>query len=156
MSESDLTVTLEDPAATEALAQRLVPATARGARIALCGDLGAGKTTLVRAYLRELGETGTIRSPTYTLLETYYCEGRTVHHLDVYRLQVDDDVADLGLLEMTEGSWWFVEWADRLSTEVVFDLTVSLSHQGDSRKAQLSAHTKLGLEILSNLNLNMN
>ena len=63
------TVALADPTATAALAARLAPALAAGTVVWLVGDLGTGKTTLVRGLLRSLGHTGTVKSPTFTLLE---------------------------------------------------------------------------------------
>ena len=63
----------------------------------LCGDLGAGKTTLARGVLRELGVTGTVRSPSYTLLERYETPTAVGLHVDLYRLRGDEEVEALGL-----------------------------------------------------------
>src|SRR6202030_1458634 len=98
---------LPDALATEALGAALARAYAWGssgagaaagsAVIYLHGELGAGKTTCVRSLLRTLGVLGLIRSPTYTLVETYRPQGITLIHVDLYRLGGPDAVEELGL-----------------------------------------------------------
>lgn len=102
---------------TEALAASLFgapPAPAAPCRIVtLIGDLGAGKSTFARGALRALGVTGAIKSPSYTLLETY--ELATVHvvHLDLYRLKDPDELEHLGLADYhAPGQLWFIEWPE--------------------------------------------
>lgn len=107
-----------DESATGAIGARLataVPADAGHAlSIHLQGDLGAGKTTLVRGFLRGLGVTGVVRSPTYGLLEPYAVGGRSVLHLDLYRLADPGEVAALGLRDHDEpGAIWLIEWPER-------------------------------------------
>ena len=80
----------------------------------LTGDLGAGKTTLARGFLRAIGVVGTVRSPTYTLLETYEAAGVTVVHLDLYRLQDASELEALGLRDLAlPNHVWLVEWPER-------------------------------------------
>ena len=85
-----------------------------GGIIYLCGPLGAGKTTLVRALLRALGVSGSVRSPTYTLLEPYETPAARVIHLDLYRLTGPDELEPLGLdAYPPETHWWLIEWPER-------------------------------------------
>jgi len=111
-----ISLTLADAAATEAIGARLARALSQraGLVVFLHGDLGAGKTTLVRGWLRALGVTGTIRSPTYTLVEPYEVDGRGLLHLDLYRLSDPLELEQLGLYDTPpERSVWLVEWPER-------------------------------------------
>lgn len=87
----------------------------RGLRhIHLRGPLGAGKTTFVRGLLRGLGHAGTVRSPTYTLVEPYALSGMTLLHLDLYRLSDPDELNYLGLHDYGDDTvLWLVEWPER-------------------------------------------
>jgi len=82
--------------------------------VRLEGPLGAGKTTLVRGILRGLGHTAPVRSPTYTLLETYEVGAMRVHHLDLYRLADPEELEFIGVRDLaTENAVWLVEWPER-------------------------------------------
>ena len=81
----------------------------------LSGELGAGKTTFVRAMLRGLGYTGRVPSPTYTLLEEYVIDGLSLVHLDLYRLGAETELDALGIRDWLgrPGVWTLVEWPER-------------------------------------------
>jgi tRNA threonylcarbamoyladenosine biosynthesis protein TsaE len=82
--------------------------------IYLTGDLGAGKTTFARGFLRGLGETDAVRSPTYTLLELHELPGLTVLHVDLYRLRDKNELEGLGLRDWARpGCLWLIEWPER-------------------------------------------
>jgi tRNA threonylcarbamoyladenosine biosynthesis protein TsaE len=123
-------------------------------QIALTGDLGAGKTTLVGGLLAALGHDGPVRSPTYTLIEPYRLAGRDVHHCDLYRLRHPDELDDLGLRELQgPGAVLLVEWSERADGRLGQpDLAVSLSYAGaDAREALLDAPTTAGRGLLAAL-----
>jgi tRNA threonylcarbamoyladenosine biosynthesis protein TsaE len=86
--------------------------------VALRGDLGAGKTTWVRALLRGLGHAGRVPSPTYTLLESYPIGALVVVHLDLYRLAGEGELENLGLRDWMEqpSTWVLFEWPERAPT----------------------------------------
>jgi tRNA threonylcarbamoyladenosine biosynthesis protein TsaE len=81
--------------------------------VTLSGELGAGKSTFARGVLRALGVTGPIKSPSYTLLETYPLASVTVVHLDLYRLKDPSELEYLGLADYHRpGHLWLVEWPE--------------------------------------------
>ena len=103
---------------TEALGARLLgapPEPRAPCRIVtLSGELGAGKSTFARGLLRALGVQGTIKSPSYTLLETYELPTVTVIHLDLYRLRDPEELENLGLADYhRDGFLWLIEWPER-------------------------------------------
>jgi tRNA threonylcarbamoyladenosine biosynthesis protein TsaE len=106
------------PEETETFGSKLAAACAPKsdalAVVYLTGDLGAGKTTLARGFLHAIGITGPIRSPTYTLLETYEASAFTVVHLDLYRLRDPTELEPLGLRDLAlAGYVWLIEWPER-------------------------------------------
>lgn len=107
---------LVDLAATEALGARIAQEIAErpGGLICLRGPLGAGKTSFARGLLRALDVTGTVRSPTFTLMEVYETPRASILHLDLYRLSERDDLYQLGVDEYPMDAWWWlVEWPER-------------------------------------------
>ena len=115
----------------------------------LQGDLGAGKTTCARSLLRALGVVGLVRSPTYTLVETYELAGLTCIHVDLYRLQGLTEVDELGLRDLVgPGCLLLVEWPDRGGAALPpADLTVALNYAGEGRQARVTAHSPLGSQL---------
>lgn len=141
---------LPDAAATEALGARLAQTLHERAVIQLHGDLGAGKSTLARALLRALGVTGTIRSPTYTLVEQYALPaGGLALHLDLYRIGNPGELEFLGL-DPAEARLWLVEWPERGQGALPpVDLDIALAVDGDGRRCRLDARTGVGREWLA-------
>ena len=91
----------------ERIARSLVP----GSMVYLQGDLGAGKTTIVRGVLRGLGHTGPVTSPTYTLLESYQPGEMRIHHFDLYRLEDPEELEHIGIRDLLDGeAIALVEW----------------------------------------------
>jgi tRNA threonylcarbamoyladenosine biosynthesis protein TsaE len=105
---------LADEAATLALGARLAGSLAPGELILLEGDLGMGKTTLVRGMLRALGYRGLVKSPTFTLIEPYEFDHWRIYHLDLYRISDPGELAFIGLDELMDGqAIVLVEWPER-------------------------------------------
>jgi tRNA threonylcarbamoyladenosine biosynthesis protein TsaE len=112
----------------------------------LTGDLGAGKTTLARGLLRGLGVTGTVRSPTYTLVEIYELDTVTALHLDLYRLSDPAELHNLGLREWAHGGHlWLIEWPERGGELLpAADLVITLAAGDSGHDIEVSARTDLG------------
>ena len=144
-------VELRGEAAQEAFGARLASACPETMLIFLQGDLGAGKTTLTRGFLRGLGHTGAVKSPTYTLIEPYEVDGRSVYHLDLYRVGDPGELEYLGLREMlAEEAVVLVEWAERgVGWLPEPDLEIRITYGGDMRRVDLEAHSERGGRVLS-------
>lgn len=177
MSYPELDLVLPDAAATDALGAVLARALMRsapgaipdtppmdpgagtgtgvaGAVVHLRGELGTGKTALVRSLLRTLGVGGLIRSPTYTLVETYPLEGAcVVVHVDLYRISGESAVEELGLRDwMGPEVLVLVEWPERGGAAVPgADLTVMLSYAEPGRHARLVPGQGMGNQLLDKL-----
>ncbi len=103
-----------NPAGTEALGESWGRSAERGWVIALSGDLGAGKTQLVKGLARGLGFTGRVHSPTFTLVNEYAGGRLTLFHLDLYRLQTEEQIHEAGLDEhLQPDGVAVIEWAER-------------------------------------------
>jgi len=140
---------LPDAAATEQLGARLA-ASVTPAVVYLLGDLGAGKTTLVRGLIHALGYTGKVRSPTYTLVEPYVCEPVPVFHLDLYRLADAEELEWLGLRDLLEEpALVVVEWPERgRGVLPPADLTIYMEYSGSGRVARLQSSSGAGKRLL--------
>lgn len=121
-----------------------------GAFIYLYGDLGAGKTTLVRGFLRHLGHQQIVRSPTYTLVEPYHLAGQLILHVDLYRLANPSELFGLGLLDdLTLNTICLIEWPEHAAHLLPkADLACYIDQLGQGRQIRLLAQTDRGNQIL--------
>ncbi len=155
---------LVDEQATRDFAAACAACFGRGLMVFLQGDLGAGKTTLVRAWLRALGYRSAVRSPTYTLIEPYPLAELNVYHLDLYRLGDPEELELLGLRDYLDGSQLvLVEWPDQGEGYLgEADVIIELSYRGQAvkgplegldlnngREVQMQACTVNGRQVLS-------
>lgn len=119
----------------------------------LDGDLGTGKTTLVRGVLRGLGHRGSVRSPTYTLLEPYDLGALRLFHLDLYRLGDPEELEFLGLRDLLDAdSVLFVEWPQRGAGVLPpADLEIRLDYSASGRVLELMPRTPAAEALLAAL-----
>jgi tRNA threonylcarbamoyladenosine biosynthesis protein TsaE len=141
-----------DESATQRFAARLAAQVPLGdAFIELRGDLGAGKTTLVRHLLRALGVEGRIKSPTYAVVEPYELASFPVWHFDFYRFQDPREAADAGFRDIFAGPGLkLVEWPENAAGALPSaDLVIEIETLDDeSRQVNLRAQTATGLALL--------
>lgn len=144
-----------DEAATQRFAAGLAAQPAlRDAFIALQGELGAGKTTLVRHLLRALGVTGRIKSPTYAVVEPYELPGLALWHFDFYRFNDPREWIDAGFRDIfASPGLKLAEWPDKAAGQLPqADLAITLAvGDGDARHVALRANTALGRQLLDAL-----
>lgn len=144
---------LPDEQATLDLGAKLAAAIEPGLFIALSGNLGSGKTTLVRGLLRGLGYQGRVKSPTYTLVELYKVSRLDLYHFDFYRFEDPDEFLEAGFRECFDGhNICLVEWPERVRGLLPpADLDIGISIEGNGRRVNLSAETELGKHCLARL-----
>ncbi|HEY1991170.1 MAG TPA: tRNA (adenosine(37)-N6)-threonylcarbamoyltransferase complex ATPase subunit type 1 TsaE [Gammaproteobacteria bacterium] len=135
---------LEDAAATEAAGAALAKALSGGDHIIfLHGDLGAGKTTLVRGLLRALGHAGRVPSPTYTLVEPYEIGALSLKHLDLYRIADPGELEYLGARELA--GTVLIEWPEKGGHFLPEpDLDCRLAPEGTGRRLEAEGRTEAG------------
>jgi len=142
---------LEEEKDTLALGAALAPCLAPGLIVYLRGDLGAGKTTLVRGILRALGHEGPVRSPTYALVEVYELSRLHLHHFDFYRFRDPREWIDAGFRESFDGrNITVIEWPEKAGTWLpTADLEIRLDFAQTGREATLSSNTLAGQKCLA-------
>jgi len=124
--------------------------------IALEGELGAGKTTLVGGILRSYGVTGPVRSPTYTLIEPYETARRAVYHMDLYRLTDPGEVEPLGIRDLLTGSnLLLIEWPSRAEGAIpTADLWIDIAYPPEGtagRRVRLTPHSLNGSNVVRHI-----
>ncbi|MDH4234185.1 MAG: tRNA (adenosine(37)-N6)-threonylcarbamoyltransferase complex ATPase subunit type 1 TsaE [Gallionella sp.] len=153
LDDSRTSIHLADESATIALAQRLATRLKPGMVIYLHGDLGAGKTSLVRGVLNALGYEGRVKSPTYTLVEPYHISGLDLRHFDLYRLHDEDEWEAAGFRDEFDGhNIFFIEWpgkAPGLIPQADVEISFEILNQG--RKVEIHANTEMGRQCLEQL-----
>ena len=147
-------LTLQDAEATtvfgrsmgDAVKRNIEAVRAAGLQLNLSGDLGAGKTALVRAMLRAMGVIGPVKSPTFALLEPYTVSSLDFYHFDFYRLKDPGEFEGLGFRELFgPGFLCAVEWPERAGPRLpTTDISITLTIDGDGRRATISTTSELG------------
>ena len=147
------TLPLADENATLALGAAIAPHVVPGLVVNLRGELGAGKTTLVRGLLRALGHAGRVKSPTYTLVELYEVSRLHLYHFDFYRFHDPKEWIDAGFRDSFNGrNVCLIEWPERAQGQLPpADLEISLAVTEPGRLATLVASSPAGERLLAAL-----
>lgn len=146
-----LSLDLPDANHTEHMAAHLANVLSAPLVLGFSGEIGAGKTTFIRAMLRALGVSGAIKSPTYALVESYCIKDLPIHHFDLYRIQEESELYDIGFRDyFSTPAICCIEWAERLQKSLnCIDVQFTLSMQDIGRLLQLQAKTARGHHVLS-------
>lgn len=130
---------IEDEAAMMVYGGKIADQFPNGGIVLLKGDLGAGKTTLVRGLLRHLGHQGNVKSPTYTLVEPYELNDRKVYHFDLYRLGDPEELEYMGGRDYWESdALCLIEWPEQAKGYLPdADLSLEISYEGSGRNISI-------------------
>jgi tRNA threonylcarbamoyladenosine biosynthesis protein TsaE len=110
--------------------------------ILICGDVGAGKTTLVKEYCKLIGVKENVNSPTYTLINQYKCNGKIVVHIDLYRVNNLMEINELGLFDYLENNLVIIEWPEIILNQIDFNYTLITIKYIDKSHRKLSISNK--------------
>lgn len=153
MVKDSYTIFLNDEQASgqwaKTLAQRLVAPLI----LAFRGDIGAGKTTIIRAMLRALGVECAIKSPTFSLVESYRCKHFTLHHFDLYRIHNEEELEYIGFRDFFSAQTvCCIEWPEHAGQLLPnIDLQFKLKINNRGRELEMNALTEIGQELLADL-----
>lgn len=146
---------LIDEQATIDFAEQIYQAMADGLAgwtVLLNGELGAGKSTFARAFIKAAGHKGAVPSPTYTLVEPYNLATGNIYHIDLYRVSDSEELRYLGWNELDDGMR-LVEWPDRAPDLIEeADLSLLLQYDGDSRSVEVTALSDRGRTLIQKIN----
>lgn len=142
----------------ETLGARMARDCRPGFSVFLSGELGAGKTTLTRGFLRALGYFGSVKSPTYTLVEPYELDSAIVYHFDLYRLSDPEELEFVGIRDyFGNKALCIVEWSERAANRLpVPDLRTVISYSEPGRRVKLIAATPAGARVIAGLRADNN
>lgn len=153
MPNPELTIFLPNEAATQDYAQQFARAINDQVVVFLQGPLGAGKTTFCRGILRCLGYVGSVRSPTYTLVESYDCDQFSVFHFDLYRIHDPSELEFIGIRDyLAENAIFLVEWPELgIGWLPEPDITCYFMLEAEGRKLKIVANSLTGEKILKKM-----
>lgn len=147
-----MTMELPDESACQQLAGRFAQCLANPAVLAFSGEIGTGKTTFIRAMLRALGVSGAVKSPTFSIVESYAGQHHlTIHHFDLYRIQDEAELDYIGFRDyFNKHSICCIEWPERAQNSLTeIDLLFALTIKGNGRQLCVDAFSSTGEKMLS-------
>jgi tRNA threonylcarbamoyladenosine biosynthesis protein TsaE len=144
-------IDLPDEKASHKMAKRLAHCLRAPLVITFSGNIGVGKTTFIRAMLHSLGVTSVIKSPTFSIVESYQGANLLIHHFDLYRISNEIELDDIGFREyFSSNALCCIEWPEQAPTYLAkSDIGVKLHIKDEGRSMQIEALSLLGGEVLS-------
>ena len=147
----NIKIDLPTEANSEQMAARLASFLSPSLRLTFSGEIGAGKTTFIRAMLRSLGVKSVIKSPSFSIVESYLGTDLQIHHFDLYRISDETELDYIGFRDyICDDSICCIEWPEKAPNYLANkDLEFSLSLKGEGREMNVSAFSSAGAKILS-------
>lgn len=144
-------IVLPTEAASEKIAERLAACLFSPLVLTFSGEIGAGKTTIIRALLRSLGVKSTIKSPTFSLVESYLGTHLQIHHFDLYRITEETELDYIGFRDYFDtGALCCIEWPERAGSYLTkIDIAFKLNFKGAGREIQINTFSSAGNAVLS-------
>ena len=121
---------------TKLVAEKLSSICKKGDLIALTGELGSGKSTFAKYFIKNISKVKNVPSPTYNLILSYDSKKSPIYHMDAWRLNSNDEAIALGITEMFESSIFIIEWADKIE-KILPNSYLSLSIRNHNNKKKL-------------------
>lgn len=148
-----ITMDLIDEEASQKFANQLALLITNPLLMTFSGEIGAGKTTIIRSLLRALGVSSAIKSPTFSLVESYHCKDVTIHHFDLYRIHQEDELEYLGFRDyFTEQSICCIEWPEHAGKSLPpADIQFNLVIKGAGREMRIDALSQTGRRMIHSL-----
>lgn len=146
-----ISLNLPNEATCEKLAEEFADCLLPPAILTFSGEIGAGKTTFIRAMLRQLGVTGIVKSPTFSLVESYQCQDLQIHHFDLYRIHDESELEYIGFRDYFEGrSVCCIEWPERVGYgQINVDVHFAVTIKGSGRLMTVNAFSDAGEKMLA-------
>lgn len=144
-------IELRNEAASDRFAVQLARCITPNLLMTFSGDIGTGKTTIIRTLLKTLGVKAAIKSPTFSLVESYSIGGMQIHHFDLYRIQHEDELDYLGFRDyFSNQNVCIIEWAEHAGKVLPkVDIRFNLSIKGAGRSLQMSVGSEAGEKMLT-------
>ena len=146
---------LDNERSTEKFGACLSPLLGRQLLVTLAGELGAGKTTLVRGLLRAAGHAGLVKSPTFSLVELYELNSNVVYHFDLYRLTDPEELEYIGMRDyLSANAICVVEWPEKAANILPMgDIHIMIDRVGRGREVRIQAQTECGQKAMQDLSI---
>jgi tRNA threonylcarbamoyladenosine biosynthesis protein TsaE len=147
-------ITLNSETETLALGEKFAKHCPDSLIIFLKGELGSGKTTFARGFLRGFNYQGSVKSPTYTLVEPYELDGKRIFHFDLYRLNYPEELDNIGIRDyFIPPRICLIEWPERAEKILPLpDVTCSICSLGSTKRTmEINAHTEIGLAFVNSI-----
>jgi tRNA threonylcarbamoyladenosine biosynthesis protein TsaE len=151
MMNLNMIIDLPTEHATQKMAERIAACLVSPLVLIFRGEIGAGKTTLIRAMLRCLGVSSSIKSPTFSLVESYQSEHFQLHHFDLYRIHDETELDYIGFRDyFRDNAICCIEWPERAGRYLMCaDIGFTLGLKGAGREMTIEAFTPAGAAVLS-------